>query len=229
MPLVPLLPGDVTEKWCSDQRTESILRVNVRVDHVCTVAYARPQHNRASIRRRGSWWCIESLSRKMTMSNNDDYLVAVHEAGHAVVAVMSGIAVKAVLLHRGSKQGECGPERGRCELFDASAERDADASQFLKYILAGAAAEKRATGKYSERDGYDVDHAVTLARAMLDDWTPDSQRVRAVVQAAQTVTNVCMLDDTIWRWVNRVAKALVTFRRLSGRQVYELRPREARR
>jgi hypothetical protein len=164
----------------------------------------------------------------MTMRNNDDYICAIHESAHAVVAAMGGADVKCIVLHQGSVRGARGLERGRCELCDATTERDADMPRFIRYLLAGSAAEKRATGRYSERDRDDVSHAHTLTWAMLD-LEPDDARVKAHFNSEQTIVDAWMWDDTIWGWVTRVADALVKKRRLTGRDVHELRPAEARR
>ena len=156
---------------------------------------------------------------------NDDHLVAIHEAGHAVIAATSGMDVRQVVLHRaGSRQDE----RGRCELFEFGAERDADMPRYIRYCLAGAAAEKRATGNYSERDRNDVRQAHTLTYVMLN-VESDSPRVKAHFDSEQTIVDALMWDDTIWKWVQRVADALVKKRRLTGRDIHELRPAEARR
>jgi hypothetical protein len=162
------------------------------------------------------------------MPANDDYLVALHESAHAVIAGMAGVDVKSVVLHRGSQRGEREWERGRVELFDATAERDADAPRYIRFLLAGAAAEKRHTGSYSERDRDDVSHARTLTWAMLN-AEPDSPRVKAHFDSEQAIVNAWMWDDTIWQWVTRVADALVRRRHLTGRDVHELRPPQARR
>ena len=159
------------------------------------------------------------------MRPNVDHIAAIHEAGHAVIAMMSGMDVKHIVVHHiGARQDEA----GHIELVDCSGERDADVPRFLIFNLAGAAAERRATGHYSERDRQDLHDAVNLAAFMLD-AEPDSPRVTASIQAAQALANAYMHDAVIWAWVQRVADALVTKRRLTGRAIHELRPREAQR
>jgi hypothetical protein len=161
----------------------------------------------------------------MTMTNSAEYLTALHESAHGVIAQMSGMAVKCIVLHRSGARED---EAGRCELFATSAERDADIPRYLRYCLAGAAAERRHVGKYSERDRDDVSHAYTLTCAMLN-VEPDSPRAKTHFNSEQAIVDAWMWDENVWRWVTSVANALVKKRRLTGRDIHELRPAEARR
>jgi hypothetical protein len=159
------------------------------------------------------------------MTVNDEYVTALHEAAHGVVGQMSGMDVRRIVLHRA---GAAQDEAGRCELFDLAAERDADMPRFIRYCLAGSAAEKRHAGKYSERDVNDVKQAHTLTWAMLN-AEPDSPRVKAHFDSEQAIVDAWMWDENVWRWVTSVADTLVKKRFLTGRDIYELRPAEARR
>lgn len=151
---------------------------------------------------------------------NDDDLVALHEAAHGVVAQMSGMDVRAITLHRADARQD---ERGRCELWNYADERDADATRFLIFLLAGASAEKRATGKYTPRDANDRHIASLLASVTLNE-APDSPRVRTMLTNAQLIANARIADETTWGWIQRVAAQLVRRRRLTGRDIHELRP-----
>lgn len=150
----------------------------------------------------------------------DDPLVAIHEAGHACLGAMSGMDVRTVILHRPGARQE---EAGRVELHDMAAERDADPTRFLIFLLAGAAAEKRACGRYTPRDAHDRHIAALFAAVTLNE-EPDSARVRSMLEAVQLVANARIADDATWHWIERVAKQLVRRRRLTGRDVAELRP-----
>jgi ATP-dependent Zn protease len=148
-----------------------------------------------------------------------DALVAIHESAHAVVACMSGLAdVHQVVIHARGAQDEA----GRVELHGFALARDRDMPGFLVFLLAGAAAEYKQTGHYSERDGDDVQQATLLASAMHECDVSDP-RVGAAVRAAQALANAHMRNEATWAWIERVAKALVNKRRLTGRDVQRLR------
>lgn len=151
----------------------------------------------------------------------DDDLVALHEAAHGVVAQMSGMDVRAITLHRADARQD---ERGRCELVDYGAERDADPTRFLIFLLAGASAEKRACGKHTSRDADDRHMAALFASAAVLNEAPDSPRVRTMLQDVQLIADARIADETTWDWIERVAAQLVRRRRLTGRDVHELRP-----
>jgi hypothetical protein len=153
------------------------------------------------------------------MSSAVDYLAALHEAGHATVACMFGFDVKVAVLHAvGASQSEA----GRVELRDHVFEIDDDPTRYLTYLLSGAAAEKRQTGSYSKRDASDLAQALTAAAVVLN-VDRDSPRAVTAVRDAQALANALMLNNALWEWVQRVAAALIQRRRLTGRQIAELR------
>jgi hypothetical protein len=153
------------------------------------------------------------------MTSNDDDLVSLHEAAHAVVGQAAGMDVKELTLHRGSRLGE----RGSCSLWNYGAERDRDPVRFLVFLLAGASAEQKACGHYTPRDAGDREQAINFAAAVLEE-EPSSPRVRAMVERAQRIADTRLENDVIWEWVQRVAQRLVKRRRLSGRDIFELGP-----
>ena len=157
-------------------------------------------------------------------AEGEEYIVSVHESGHAVAAAVAGMEIREVVLHRaGSHQDEA----GRCELRDIISECDADLSRFLIYVFSGAAAERRAFGHSSVRDAGDREYARKLARLALEEVDPASPRVAELLQNAELIADARMNDRVVWKWVERVADALRKRRRLSHRDIHELRPREA--
>jgi ATP-dependent Zn protease len=145
----------------------------------------------------------------------DEHLTALHESAHAVIAVMTGMDVSCVVLHAaGSSQTEA----GRCELHDWAAERDADVERFLAFMLAGRGAEYRAVGRHGERGAGDWKQAVALAAVALKTES-ESPHVAELLAVAQVHIDAVMADAAVWGWIQRTARALVTRRRLSGRDV----------
>ena len=153
------------------------------------------------------------------MATDVDYITAVHEAGHALVGACYGYDVKCAVVHVTNSRQD---EGGRVELHDWNGERDANPNRFLVYVLAGAAAERHATGHYSSRDAADREYAATLCAVYLNaDITSDA--VRKEMDIADTLARAMMHDDDLWRWIERVSKALTKRRRLTGRDIHELR------
>ena len=158
-------------------------------------------------------------------AKGEEYVVSVHEAGHAVVAAVAGMEIREVVLHRaGSHQNEA----GHCELRDVISECDADLSRFLIYVFSGASAERHAFGHSSVRDAGDREYARKVATLALEDPDPASARVTELLQSAELIADARMNNAVIWKWVERVADALRKRRRLTHRDVHELRPAEAR-
>lgn len=137
-----------------------------------------------------------------------------HEAGHAVVAVQHGFALKSVVVHpRRKPDGEA----GLTELVMFS---NADAVRLLTYLMAGPAAEKRFSGRSACGDSRDREQAIEVARVIHDMKKPaDHPDVVATVARAELIARALMLDDLTWAAVQAVAKALEQKRRLSGRDV----------
>jgi hypothetical protein len=146
-----------------------------------------------------------------------DHLGALHEAAHATVATMYGFSVKHAVLHPVGMDPQ-----GYVELRDHLSELDEDAMRYLVFKMSGAAAEHRQCGQYSKRDVQDLEDAVTAAAVVLEQ-ARDSPRVAQLVRDAQLLANSLMLNDDLWRWTRRVAAALIQHRRLTGRQIAELR------
>jgi hypothetical protein len=92
-------------------------------------------------------------------------------------------------------------------------------------MLAGAAAERRQTGHTSPRDEADREEAWTMCSVYLKDATPET--IRTEMAAAEAIALAAMHNEDLWAWIQRTANALARRRRLSGRDVAELR--EARR
>jgi hypothetical protein len=145
-----------------------------------------------------------------------DRTTAFHEAGHATFASMRGYDIRRVLLqpHR-----DLGPdEGGRCEVADAAAEIDAYPADFLIYLLAGAAAERRLVGRTSDRADFDVRQAREVAASALQQ-DPASEAVSSIVASATALAHAKMCDDRIWKWVDVTARRLLKRGVLTHRDV----------
>jgi len=158
---------------------------------------------------------------------SEEHILSIHEAGHGCYAAMSAMDVRAVVLHQpGSRQDE----GGRCELHDMPGEQDNNPARFLTFLLAGGSAEYRAVGRRSARDASDREHATTLCALAILQQEPTSPAVLEMMRTAQALADAAMRNEDLWRWIERVARELVKKRRLTGRDIYELRPAaEARR
>jgi hypothetical protein len=156
-----------------------------------------------------------------------DRVTAFHEAGHAVAATVFGLDLRLVTVHQPGTRAD--DTAGSCELSSKLTELDRDPHRVLTYILAGAAAERRLTGRTSPRDAKDRAGAATVASFILEIEDEQHPSVRGLVAAAEAQAVALMYcDETVWRAVERVAKDLQRKGRLTGRDV-QLCLREARR
>lgn len=155
-----------------------------------------------------------------------DRITCVHEAAHACVAIVRGWDVRLVQVHRPGTRAD--GSAGRCEVASWRTEVNTDPVGVLCFLLSGAAAERRLTGRTSPRDAHDREIAALLAASICERDDPHDPRVRSLLASVETLARALMYDETIWRAVERVAAALQRQGVLSGRDV-QLHLREARR
>jgi hypothetical protein len=152
---------------------------------------------------------------------------ALHEAGHAVMASLYGLTVKQIVLHQPGSRATAGGEGGRCEIADQLDTIDTSPFQFLVYAFGGGAAERRASGRTSSRDGRDWEQAANVASIKFE-LDPQSPRITQLLDTAEQVAYARMLDGTIWAWTENVARVLLQKRQLTGFDVHQLNPRGRR-
>ena len=145
-----------------------------------------------------------------------DRITAIHESAHATIAMQFGFDVRRVLLHRPGARVD---EAGRCETSSWRQDLNADPVRALCYLLAGAAGERRLSGRTSSRDATDRAQAATVASVICEVDDESHPRVRALMHAAETMALGLMYDPVVWTAIERVAAALERKRELSGRDV----------
>lgn len=142
-----------------------------------------------------------------------------HEGGHCAIAVQYGYSIRRVVVHpRRTPTGEA----GLTELHSFENAIDADPARALVYVLAGGAAERRLTGRKDCGDLRDREQAIAIASIIHEKKPLDHADIAATVARAELIARALMLDPTVWRAVEAVAKALERQRRLSGREVLRL-------
>ena len=152
-----------------------------------------------------------------------DRVAAIHEAAHATAALMAGLDVRQIRLHRGSYTGPDG-QRGYCELAEGAEEYQTNPSGYMEFYLAGFAADSRLGVPHAaERARGDFQQARRLAITALK-VRPDDPRIQSHITSVAVLLAARMSDPALWGWIERVAAALIKQRRLSGREIQELHP-----
>lgn len=143
---------------------------------------------------------------------------AYHEAGHAIAALRSGFVVRSVdVVYDGTRFGACNYD---CE----GAKIDVRAL----CLLAGGAAERRYTGSRHAYDAGDIDKLGALfKKTLLDPDIPYANRRAGVDAERQRLVNEWYANaetfvEREWKWINRVADALMKRQRLSGDELKQL-------
>jgi hypothetical protein len=172
---------------------------------------------------------------------SDDYFVAIHEAGHGVVAVLSGVAVNLLAI---VDEPDTAVDGFASACDDYAAVLASFASRefeppipptrnglgLLAVKLAGGIAEAKARGTVycpgmsgSWHDRFTAEHVAgrLLHQPAVSAW------VRGVLATIEGHTTA--LVSTNWNWIESVARELVGKRRLSGDEVRALRPGRLRR
>jgi hypothetical protein len=146
----------------------------------------------------------------------DEWVVAIHEAAHACVAVERRIAVQHVtVLPDGDSLGHV----RHCSLATVD---EADA---MMLFLAGIAAEEKVTGRPHQFGVRDLDNARTLVgdemwhikrRGSLSLWSDAERLERYHAKAAELVSS-------LWSWIVRVARHLCIYKTLYQYQIVHLK------
>jgi hypothetical protein len=114
---------------------------------------------------------------------------------------------------------------GMCHVHDHVAEIDERPFAYLVYLLAGAAADWKVSGRNNSGDAEDRKQAMIVASISLE-VERECPRVIERVQTAELVARALVQDDTNWKWIERVARVLMKKRTLSGREIFNLKPKE---
>ena len=147
-----------------------------------------------------------------------DPVVPYHEAGHVVAALRRGWWIRAVTLSPRVPGWD-----GCCEL-SSSWEEDvqADPLGFLVYTFAGAAAEKRLTGRVSPGCVGDRELASAFASRFHGGADAQDPRVLRTLRTCAVLADCLMWDPTVWREVEHIAPALRQRRTLTGGDIQRL-------
>ena len=146
------------------------------------------------------------VSRRQRMDT-----VAIHEAGHSVIAASLGLPLGRVSII------PAGPTRGAAFLarhFGAFEPPD-----LLLMILSGPAAEAKYAGVPSQYDAGDRAVAREMA-ALMADADPDSPATAAILRRYEA--RACAIVTVHWAKIEKLAAALVRKHELSSAEVHEL-------
>jgi hypothetical protein len=131
--------------------------------------------------------------------------VAYHEAGHAVVGLLNGLAVERASIVPSASTGG--------HMLQATKVGDATSTAMLLMWLGAGAAERRLTGKPATLDVEDRRRARILA-SVITKSAPDSPAVEQHLKAYDTIADAVVLAN--WRWIERTAHALMRKQTISG-------------
>lgn len=190
--------------------------------------------------RRGFWgeMVLERVRRDATEPvavEDETRATAVHEAGHAVVAVLEGFEVRHVMARR-LASSDTG---GYCWTGSAVSASDADEAMrqpkpaatlsamgrplvaSLQYVVAGYLAERRHTGRSTDGGSSDRRDARALLGEALGLTADDGVVGRVLTQVIEPLTSEAV--EAHWPWIERVAHALLWHTRITGDDVRRLR------
>jgi hypothetical protein len=129
---------------------------------------------------------------------------------------MRGWGLKECVLHRVGARRD---EQGHVALHHRLEEIAEDPLGYATYLLIAAAAERRKTGAVSARCSADYE----LARHVCTITVRDPALIDRTMASVEAIAYATVQDERFWRWVEKVSRALVRRRRLTGRDVAELR------
>jgi hypothetical protein len=144
-----------------------------------------------------------------------DFITCLHEGAHAVVAVLKGMGVKRVLVHRTVRPDG---EAGICELADMQDDIATDPWSVVEMTLASDAAERRYAGRASPRGEADRAFARNLIAVTLSQ-EPGHQDVHTLFEAHERIADGVVANPTTWLVIERVARQLRRYRTLTGADV----------
>lgn len=134
--------------------------------------------------------------------------VAYHEAGHAVIALLHGLAISAATIVPAGSTAGCVRQVQRFGSVDST--------DLMVMLLAGAAAERKLTGKPATLDADDRDSARTLASVIVK-AEPDSAAVEKHLAMYDVLADAGISQH--WDWITRVASALQRKQTLDGHAI----------
>lgn len=138
-------------------------------------------------------------------------IVAIHEAAHGVIALARNIPITVVTITpTGDSAGHALPAvtLGSIEVVD-----------WLVYLAAGGAAERRMTGKAATLDAHDR-WVASLYGAAKTNADPDSAAVAAYLDRFAALADADVIAN--WKWIERTATALDRRRTLDGGAIADL-------
>lgn len=139
------------------------------------------------------------------MSPTLEQTIAVHESAHAVVSIVLGIPVRMATMNIQAVTGSVtSAVRWDEEELDAA----------IVSTLAGAAAERELTGAvaFAARDYADTRKLLSACLA-----TDDEEAITKCLVRCEQLADVHVRGN--WKWIERVAAALIRHRTLRGDQV----------
>ena len=152
----------------------------------------------------------------MSASNHTDQRIhtAYHEAGHAVIAIVTGRSVNKVsIIPGGNKLGVCKMSKGR-----KKASQDVLEAELL-ILLAGMAAEGRKSGKYNlQGASQDLRAAEKLALSRAGNPRQASKVLKRALDKVQHLFD----QPANWVATKSIAEALLESESISGREAVHL-------
>ncbi len=143
------------------------------------------------------------------MSDPSQHLTAIHEAGHAVMALLMGRPVQKVsIVPKTRRLGAVTMQKGRSKPTKDLLEAD------LLILLAGMAAEARCSGKYNLQ-GAAQDLQMAEKLALHRGGNP--KQASKVIGKALDKTNHLLSQEENWAAVKAIAKELLEHQTISGR------------
>ena len=139
----------------------------------------------------------------------DRILTAYHEAGHAVMALLTGRSVKKVsIIPSQNRLGACTIQKGRTRQVQDKLEAE------ILILLAGMAAESRKSGRYNVQGAsQDLRGVEKLALARSGNPRQAQKLVHKMFDKTQHLLN----NKATWSAVKMIASELIAHESISGR------------
>ena len=139
----------------------------------------------------------------------DRILTAYHEAGHAVMALLTGRSVKKVsIIPSQNRLGACTIQKGRTRQVQDKLEAE------ILILLAGMAAESRKSGRYNVQGAsQDLRGVEKLALARSGNPRQAQKLVHKMLDKTQHLLN----NKATWSAVKMIASELIEHESISGR------------
>lgn len=139
----------------------------------------------------------------------DRILTAYHEAGHAVMALLTGRSVKKVsIIPSQNRLGACTIQKGRARQVQDKLEAE------ILILLAGMAAESRKSGRYNVQGAsQDLRGVEKLALAR----SGNPRQAQKLVHKMLDKTQHLLHNKATWNAVKMIASELIEHESISGR------------